>query len=113
MKQTQRPRAHTPTTERLAANLCGATDYRIAPIEKSGKQCESYSGRVIHATRLDATLSLTASWLRRTQFSGWIALDERKNMKSSLKTSEVTPTIARANCIMCSSCQSQPAPAAA
>ena len=50
-----------------------------------------------------------ASCLRRTRFSARIALDERKNKTTSLKTSKATPTIARTRCNMRSSCQSRPA----
>src|SRR6266498_4114730 len=50
-----------------------------------------------------------ASCLRRTRFSARIAPDERTNNASRLSRSETTPTIARANCSMRSSCQSRPA----
>ena len=45
--------------------------------------------------------------MRRTRFSARIALDERKNETTSLRTSQTTATIDRASCSMCSSCQSQ------
>jgi hypothetical protein len=86
-------------------------DHRIAPIEEPGKQCNADSSRMIHAARFDATLNITRELLRRTRFSARVALDERKNNVTNLRTSEATPTIARANCSMRSSCQSQPAAA--
>ena len=81
--------------------------YRIAPIEQSGEQGKADASRVIQAPGFATTLDITGSCLRSTRFSARIALDERKNETTSLRTSHATATIARASCSMRSSCQSQ------
>jgi hypothetical protein len=40
-------------------------DHRIATIEEFGKQCEADASRVIHASRFDATLSITRELLAK------------------------------------------------
>src|ERR1700674_5473009 len=84
-------------------------DHRIAPIEEPRKQREAHTSRMFHPSGFDTALIYHASCLRRTRFSARIALDGRKNRTTSLKMSEMIPTTARANCSMCSSCQSRPA----
>jgi hypothetical protein len=61
---------------------------------------------VIDASGFDTALDIPRELSAKNQILSAIALDERKNETISLKTSEATPTSARANCTMRSSCQS-------
>jgi hypothetical protein len=42
-------------------------EYRSAPIEEPGEQCETDASRVIHASGLDTTLNITRELLAKNQ----------------------------------------------
>ena len=70
------PAEPMPSHDRRRAHI----DHCIGPVEESGQQRETDSGRVIHAFGFDAPLDIyCASCLRRTRFSARIEVDERKN----------------------------------
>ena len=45
-------------------------DYRIAPIEQSGEQCEADARRAINASGFDTTLDITRELLAKNQILG-------------------------------------------